>query len=54
MTELKSAGVFVELLTAELETLRRIAERTRFDPGQVIFDQGDPGDGIYVVENGEV
>ncbi len=54
MTELKTAGVFVQLLTAELQALKRTAKTMRFRAGEVIFEQGDPGDGIYVIEEGRV
>jgi signal transduction histidine kinase len=54
MSESKPAGVFVQLLTAELQALKRTATTMRFRDGQVIFNQGDPGDGIYVVEEGGV
>lgn len=52
MNELKSSGTFAQLLTAELESLKRAAKRRQFSAGEVIFRQGDPGDGLYVVEEG--
>src|SRR6266853_343634 len=54
MTELKPAGLFVTLLAAELQTINLTAKTIRFHPGEVVFRQGDPGDGIYCVEEGEV
>jgi signal transduction histidine kinase len=54
MTELKSAGVFVELLNAELQPLKGSAKTARFNAGEIVFEQGDPGDGIYVIESGAV
>ncbi len=50
----KSAGTFAQLLTAELETLKRAAKQISFRAGEVIFRQGDPGDGLYVIEEGAV
>jgi signal transduction histidine kinase len=54
MTESKPAGVFVQLLAAELQALKRTAKTMHFHAGELIFEQGDPGDGIYVVESGQV
>ncbi len=54
MTEMKSAGVFAQLLAAELHALKRTAAIRHYQPGEVIFHQGDPGDGMYVVEKGDV
>lgn len=54
MNEPKSDETFAELLTAELEMLRSTAQRIDVPAGGVIFRQGDPGDGLYVVEEGSV
>ncbi|MGB8167023.1 MAG: ATP-binding protein [Chthoniobacteraceae bacterium] len=54
MNEPKPAATFAELLTAELASLTPTARRMPFRTGEVIFRQGDPGDGIYVVEEGVV
>lgn len=54
MNEPKSTGTFAQLLTAELETLKRTARRMHFRAGDGIFRQGDPGDGLYVIEEGSV
>ena len=52
MPDPKPAGIFVQLLAAELQMLKRTARVMRFASGEVIFEQGDPGDGVYVVEEG--
>ena len=54
MTDLKPTGPFLELLGAELDTLKRTGRKLSFRAGEVIFNQGDVGDGIYIVEEGEV
>ena len=54
MTELPTSGSFLGLLSSELHDLKRTAERRSFRAGEVIFKEGDVGDGIYVVEEGEV
>ncbi len=54
MTDLPPSGSFVGLLSAELRDLKRTAQTRSYRGGQVIFQQGDDGDGIYVVEEGMV
>ncbi|MEA3207099.1 MAG: hypothetical protein QOE70_156 [Chthoniobacter sp.] len=54
MTDLQPAGLFIELLAAELHTLKRTAQRISFPSGHVIFRQDEIGDGVYVVEEGRV
>ncbi len=54
MTDLPPTGPFLELLSAELETLKKTGRKLSFRAGEIIFNQGDVGDGIYIVEEGEV
>ena len=54
MTEITSAGLFTELLAAELQALKRTARTVSYPAGSVIFKGGDTGDGVYVVEAGGV
>jgi len=54
MTNLPPTDSFIGLLAAELRDLKRAAQRRQFSAGQVIFKQGDVGDGVYVVEEGGV
>jgi signal transduction histidine kinase len=54
MTELKPAAGFVQLLAAELQNLKRTAATFELHAGDVVFRQGDPGNGVYVVEDGVV
>jgi len=54
MTDLPPSDSFLGLLSAELHDLKRTADRRAFRAGQVIFQEGDAGDGIYVVEEGGV
>jgi signal transduction histidine kinase len=54
MTELPSTGAFIGLLSVELHDLKRTAQKRTYGVGQVIFKQGDAGDGVYVVEEGRV
>jgi signal transduction histidine kinase len=54
MTDLPPTGSFIGLLEAELRDLKRTAQKRSFEAGQIIFKQGDIGDGVYVVEQGSV
>ena len=54
MITLQSSKLFRGLPAAELKSLGAAAKEMRFGPGQEIFKEGDPGDGVYVVKSGEV
>jgi signal transduction histidine kinase len=54
MIELESNKLFRELLPGELKHLREAARILTFASDQLIFNQGDPGDGIYFVKEGLV
>jgi signal transduction histidine kinase len=54
MTDLSPTGSFIGLLEAELRDLKRTAQKRSFHAGEIIFTQGDVGDGVYVVEQGSV
>lgn len=54
MSDSTSKGLFNDLLSAELKTLKQTARELSFPVGHVLFRQGDPGDGIYLVEKGTV
>ena len=49
-----SASRFVGVLSAELHALESDGDVRFFPAGQLIFSAGDPGDGFYVVESGQV
>ncbi len=48
----KRGDCFVASLAAELHELKENARKVSFRSGQIVFREGDPGDGIYVVERG--
>ena len=51
---LREVALFHGLGTGDLEALaRQVAER-RYNRGELIFSQGDPGDGLYIVMRGHV
>src|SRR4051794_28093457 len=54
MIAMPPTGSFLGLLSAELHDLQRTALKRSFRADQVIFHQGDVGDGIYVVDEGIV
>src|ERR1051326_8909740 len=54
MVTLESSKLFSQLPAAELQRLREAAREISFSPGQQIFKEGDPGDGIYTVKSGLV
>lgn len=51
---LSSATQFVGVLSKELQAIESQGHARTFRPGEVIFSAGDPGDGFYVVESGQV
>jgi len=54
MMSLEASRLFSQLGPEELSALRRIASERAFGAGQEIFDEGDQGDGLYVVRDGLV
>ena len=45
---------FSVLLMAELQKDARSSRRTALDAGQILFREGDAGDGMYLVESGRI
>ncbi len=54
MVALESIALFRDLDPDELQALRQIAQEKHFAAPGDIFQEGDPGDGIYFVKNGLV
>jgi signal transduction histidine kinase len=54
MVSLQSCKLFQGLPASELESLRQVAHERIFGMGETIFKQGDPGDGMYIIKDGEV
>ncbi len=54
MVALEAARLFCQLTREELDALRRAASEQSFSAGREIFKESDPGDGLYVVREGEV
>jgi CRP/FNR family transcriptional regulator/CRP/FNR family cyclic AMP-dependent transcriptional regulator len=53
-TALHEVSLFRELPDEELNALARQVVQRRFGRNELIFSQGDPGDGLYVVSQGHV
>ncbi len=51
---LKKAPLFADLTDVELEFLAARAVAQYYEPGQLIFSEGDPCEGLFVVQSGEV
>jgi len=54
MVALESIALFRGLSPEELRALRMIAQERHFGEQNVIFREGDPGDGVYFVKDGTV
>src|SRR5260370_39929722 len=54
MVTLEACPLFRELNPRELKTLRQAAQEKTFPANQEIFKEGDTGDGVYVVREGQV
>jgi CRP-like cAMP-binding protein len=50
---LQRIPLFAQIEPAKLKLLAFTSERVAFDPGQLLFQQGDMGDAAYIVIEGE-
>ena len=51
---LNRVSLFADLSETELRALAAPTSRTTAGPGEIIFDEGEPCEGLYVVESGAV
>jgi len=51
---LQRAPIFQDVSLADLENLSRSVREIGFEDGQLIFDQGDSGDTLYMIEIGAI
>ena len=54
MSALENIPLFHGLNAAELSAARAAAQLRRFAPGEIIFPEGSPGDGVWFVKSGLV
>jgi len=51
---LRQITYFAQCSTVELRKLVEIGHRRRLEPGEILFEAGDPGDAFYIVLSGAV
>ena len=51
---LKSVGIFSHIPGEDLAQIAQIAEEVSFKKGSTIFEEGDPGDSLYLIIQGKV
>lgn len=51
---LKQAAIFADLDDEELEKVAEVCKEQSFKFGQTIFKEGDPGNRLYIIAEGEV
>jgi CRP-like cAMP-binding protein len=51
---LRGVPLFQDLTDEELDLLARRCSERRLGPGETVFEEGDPGDGLYVIASGAV
>ena len=54
MTALRDSKLFSEMLAVELHSLEQTAQLRTYKAGRPIFQQGQPGDGLYTIVEGKV
>lgn len=51
---LKKVPVFEDLSSSDLSHIERILHSREYKPDEIIFSQGTPGFGMYIIEDGSV
>lgn len=51
---LKQAAIFADLDDDELDKVAEVCKEQRFKYGQTIFKEGEPGNRLYIIAQGEV
>lgn len=51
---MKELPVFESLSTGELVQIERVLHERHYAPGEVVFNEGEPGAGLYIVKKGEI
>jgi CRP/FNR family cyclic AMP-dependent transcriptional regulator len=54
ITEMRAIGLFQKLSVAELRVMDELLHERCYEKGEVIFDEGDPGLGLFIVLTGRV
>ena len=53
-TILQRIPIFRDLKNRELRAVERILHQRNYQPGEVVFQQGNPGVGMYIIHSGQV
>ncbi|MCZ7555085.1 MAG: cyclic nucleotide-binding domain-containing protein [Bacteroidia bacterium] len=53
-TLLRGIPIFEDLSRRDLKALERILHRRKYHGGEYVFREGDPGLGMYIIEQGEI
>jgi len=53
-TVLSKIPIFKDLTNREIKAIERILHRRTYATGEIIFHEGDPGVGMYIIEEGHV
>src|SRR5262245_29357451 len=54
MVVLKTSKLFSGMVATELEALEHTAQVKTYKAGRKVFQEGDPGDGLYLIVEGKV
>lgn len=54
LSVLKNVPIFMDLSNRELRAMERILHRRTYNDGEVIFNEHEPGAGMYIIESGKV
>ena len=51
---IKELPVFKSLTNGELVQIERVLHERQYAPGEVVFNEGEPGAGLYIIKKGEI
>ena len=51
---MRELPVFESLTTGELVQIERVLHERHYTPGEVVFNEGEPGAGLYIIKKGEI
>ena len=51
---MRELPVFESLTTGELVQIERVLHERHYTPGEVVFNEGEPGAGLYLIKKGEI
>ena len=51
---LKQVPIFQDLNSREIRAMEKILHRRTYNDGEVVFNENEPGAGMYIIENGKV